>query len=215
MALIMRVRVRMADRRWAAIVAALAGLALLVVVVLFMSGRLGQQVATSPSPSPTATASPTPTATATATASPTATAAPTTTATPAPPTTAEEAARQLAIALETSDYDRIRALVTPNGWLAGFQQSEGTQRMTPDETIAWLRQRAPGGRIRADVSESPLIPCTSRFYPCRRFEGPDADVYMKSKWTDFETPGTQNVHLVLEKVGTTWYWSAALFRAPD
>jgi hypothetical protein len=220
----------MSTQRWTVVAVAMAGLVFAVLIVL--AGLQGQPgaptAATTASPSPTVLgatatpattmAAPTPIRTVTGTLTP----SPAPTATPAPARTAEEAARQLASALESSDWQRIRALITPTGWIAAYYQGDGspgvdqrTPRMMRGEAIQYLRERTPDRRIRADVSESPLLPCRE-YHPCTIPAPSDADRYIRSVWMSFEGIERQNVHLVLKRDSDgVWYWSAALFRAPD
>lgn len=174
-------------------------------------------------PAPTVaghTATPVPTATpmttgSGATAVVTLTPSPAPTATPAMPRTAEEAARQLGAALQASDWQLIRRLIAPTGFVAAWYQGEGTMAMTRDETIAFLRKRTPDGTIRARVTASSLEPCRG-YHPCKDFQPRSGDMWIRSVWTAFDGKAEQNVHLVLHRDSSGfWYWSAMLLQAPD
>jgi hypothetical protein len=114
---------------------------------------------------------------------------------------------ELASALGSSDRDRIRALITPGGWVGAWYEGERTFSLTRDETIAFLLERTPDGRIRARVEATPLFP--------RRDLQPPGDVYVRSTWTAFNGRAQQQVDLVLKPdADGRWYWSGALFQAP-
>ena len=165
---------------------------------------------TSPAASPT----PIPAVSTTPTASPSATSTPSSAATVtrvAPPfehgaASAEQLAAALQVALESSDYASLAALVSPAGWTGGFYQSEGTPHMSPQETVDWLRARAKDGRLNVTVEPEPLL--SHQDYQ------PLGDLYVRSIWRDFSTLAEQNVDLVLRNDDRGWYWSGALFRAP-
>jgi hypothetical protein len=165
-------------------------------------------------PSPAATPTPIPAVSTTPTASPSATSTPAPAATVTPvappfahgPASAEQLAVALKLALESSDYASLAALVSPDGWTGGFYQGEGTARMSPQETVDWLRARAKDGRLNVTVESQPLLP--------HQDYQPLGDLYVRSIWRDFGTVAEQNVDLVLRDDGRGWYCSGALFRAP-
>lgn len=150
--------------------------------------------------SPSATSTPAPTATASVNP---------TTASPAVApgaATAEQLADALKAALESSDYARLADLSSRAGWTGAFYQGEGTARMSPQETVDWLRARAKDARLNVNVEARPLLPHQSY--------QPLGDFYARSIWRDFDNVPQQNVDLVLRNDGGRWFWSGALFRAP-
>ena len=179
---------------FARVAATLVVAALFALAAAFVLLNLrGPSPAASPTPIPSS--SPTPTA-----ASSTATASPTATATP------QDLADALKVALENSDYASLAELVSRAGWTAGSYQAEGTPRMSPQETIDFVRARAKDGRLSATVESRPLLP--------HETYQPLGDLYVRSIWRDFGTVAEQNVDLVLRNDGGRWFWSGVLFRAP-
>jgi hypothetical protein len=116
----------------------------------------------------------------------------------------ERFADDLATALEASDYDRLRGLISPRGWVFALNGSEGSQPLTPDDTISRLRKGTTDGRLRVQVQRRPLLPRTSSL--------PPGDVYLRSMWLQFDGHD-QQVDVVLRNESGTWYWSGALFGA--
>lgn len=162
----------------------------------------GSSVAPSLTPAVgTASAGPTSTSPTTVATATNATTTPTTAS-----SSAEGLADALAAALAQSDYARLPGLITPNGWVAGFYQSEGTRPMTLTETLDWLRSRTPSGRIQAVVQPRPILPHAA--------PQPPGNSYVNSTWTNFASTPTQRVELTLRVEAGTWYWSGALFSAP-
>jgi len=188
------------------VVAALFALAAAVVLLNLRE----PSPAASPTPIPASSPTPTASASSTATASPTPTVTPTaTTSSPAASpgaASAEDLADALKVALENSDYASLADLVSRAGWTAGSYQAEGTPRMSPQETVDFLRARAKDGRLNVTVESRPLLP--------HETYQPLGDLYVRSIWRDFGTVAEQNVDLVLRNDGGRWFWSGALFRAP-
>jgi hypothetical protein len=118
----------------------------------------------------------------------------------------EVAADALADALTRSDYDRIRALLTRSGWVAGFFQSEVLPTQNRSQVIDALRKVWDDGRLRIVVQPRPLLEST------RSLPG---DRYVRSTWAENGGQPQQQVYLVLRNEGGEWYWSGALFGVPS
>ena len=195
---------------FARVAATLVVAALFALAAAFVLLNLrGPSPAASPTPIPSSSRTPT-AASSTATASPTATSTPTPTSSSpiASPgaASAQDLADALKVALENSDYASLAELVSRAGWTAGSYQAEGTPRMSPQETIDFVRARAKDGRLSATVESRPLLP--------HETYQPLGDLYVRSIWRDFGTVAEQNVDLVLRNDGGRWFWSGVLFRAP-
>ncbi len=122
--------------------------------------------------------------------------------------TAEQSIDELADALESSSWGKIRDLIAPTGWSAGFSGAEGTRRMAPDEAVQWLRARASNDKLVVNVDRRPVLSSGGR-------------PYVWSLWTDFNaymtTPNRtprQRVQLLFNRVGDLWYWNLAVFGTP-
>lgn len=156
-----------------------------------------------PSPSPATPTPAAPTSTVPASRSaPAATASPPTAA-----TSAEQLADALADALRRSDYARLQTLITPKGWFGAFYRGGGSAPLTPPQTVDWLRLRTRSGSIEAVVSPRPILSPAPNQTP--------GDAYIRSTWMNFAEFTTMNVELELRNESGMWFWSGALFNAPN
>lgn len=79
--------------------------------------------------------------------------------------------------------------------------------MSQQETADWLRARAKDARLDVSVEARPILPHWDY--------QPLGDSYVRSVWRNFDNVSQQNVDLILRNEGGRWFWSGALFRAPD
>jgi hypothetical protein len=175
-----------------------------LVFVVVIVAIVGYQLSLRAGPDDQARVSPSPTLLQTSTASPSATSPATATPTPAA-RTPEELADRLGAALEASDWAAIEKLISPVAWNAGWWASEGTPRMSPAETVAWLRQGTEDGRLAVTVEERPI-----------RTQG-DGEPYVTSVWRIFDSrsggrPPSQNAWLGFRRhTDGNWYWHVAIY----
>lgn len=158
------------------------------------------------SSAPSALSPPSASATFSATPAPTtaaATSTPVTSAGGTEATAAEKLADTLADALEASDYDALRPLISPRGWIFAMNGTEGGQPMTADDTISRLRRGAADGRLQVRVQRRPVLPRTNG--------QPPGDSFVQSTWMQFDGRPEQKVDLVVRNQSGAWYWSGALF----
>jgi len=123
------------------------------------------------------------------------------------PRSTEQAADALGGALESSDWERIEALMRPSGWNAGFYRSEGSPNMTPAQGVQWLRSRDDDGTLDVTVQRRPIS---------QSAENPSRPETF-SIWRNFTAMSPlpqQRVELIFAKQGDNWFWQTGVFGGP-
>jgi hypothetical protein len=118
--------------------------------------------------------------------------------------TPEAAADELAAALSSSDFNRLQPLVSPNGFNWARSGAGGLATMTPQQTVDFLRSNS-GGHLNVTVRARPILPNMAGPFP--------GTMYITSTWGNYGNLPTQEINLVLDQVGGSWYWSGALTNA--
>ena len=124
---------------------------------------------------------------------------------PSLPQSAEGAADTLAIALESSDFTRLEALMGDGRWTVGFQQGESLPSMPASDAVRWLRNQS-GGTLTVSVQRRPLFP-TDAFMPPGQY-------YVNSSWKNIAGSPARKGLLVLRQGSRGWEWSGVIFAPP-
>ena len=119
---------------------------------------------------------------------------------------AEQLADALGDALEASDFVTLRGLMDPAGFFYQLYQTDGSQPITPDQAIDWIKRGTADGMLHVTVQRRP-IQLRGQFQP-------DGDRYIVSTWTQYDNRATQRVDLMLKTEVGRWFWRGGLFGAP-
>ena len=123
------------------------------------------------------------------------------------PRSPEQLADGLGNALESSDWERIEALMRPAGWNMGLYRSEGSSDMTPAQAVALLRARDDDGTLDVTVARRPILQSQE--------STPRPEIW--STWRNFtaaQRMSVQRVELIFGKQGDYWFWQTGVFGAP-